>query len=1052
MIYRKAHQYLIAALVLAVTGLFAVADATGNATEANTLDSQNIAGSTDGSTVSKSTAATTIRVTDDVVRTVTKRMGVNLGGPESWGASQYMKNILPNPGFESGEYGMMFHVGPNSTPGRVEQDFWYTEWNNDTYNVGQPVGFWDGAEYEVVFGPSKGHTGTVSKFTHENNRYTWYLTPQAAQINQWDVLIARKEFKQSFGSPNPSSQADVTTTRPGSTGKQSFHAVYPAGAGWAPPFYAAHFDSYWRDGDKSSGKLLKVQGTWKLKFWAKGKNSGDQLRARFFREGEIDFLNHTVLLTNTWQQYEVSANIPDTADKLGPYAEGVYHPLLSLTFSILNQGGEVWIDDCELYKDGQTNPTAFTDTFVNLLKELRPGVLRDWRIQCGVSLDNELSDPFGRKLSGFRPGARAANAYGYSLHEFLEICREIDAEPWYVISPTFSQKDLTNLAAYLGAPVSSGHPYALRRQALGQSEPWTTVFDKIHLEYGNEMWGAASGSDPFFGASALGGVRLGSISHYRFGFITGSPYFDDARFNLIIGGQSAFPGRQGEIEANSSNHDSVAVAPYFGGLDQWPDDASTYYPMFALALNGYNGIVADSQSYLDASGKGTEMSIYEINLHTTHGPSPLDVRNRFVASLGAGLSLPLTMLSYQRDLGINNQCAFTAVGYSFKFGWGTQDYVRLWGMMRDLEATGRKRPTWLGVELANKAILSSMITTSYEGVVPSVPVPAINGLKTTVSLPVLQSFAYKDGDSYGLVLFNLDLVQSHAVTLSLPNEPVGGASVTTLNAADINASNEEALNVTATESFLADFASTYTMSLPAHSMVTLTWNGSDGIVVTPDPVVFDDTNVRGKSGKEISVRNNGKKKSGVTILAIVPVSGDVYDFKLATALSNQPLVSGQEIELIMEFTPTSAGKKSARFDVMCDDSATPCIEIVLTGRALPDSDEDGVEDSLDAFPDNSDEWEDADEDGLGDNFENQIIQQAQNDSDPLNNWITSLADVNAADDFDGDGSSNLTEFLYGGDALDPSKSVPLGGAWFLTMLLAVMGLLMRRTYQYVYVK
>ncbi len=1051
--YRKAHQYLIAALVLAVTTPVGLAEASGDATDPGAVGGQNAVDSTNfGSSTSRSTAATTVRVSDEILQATTKRLGVNVGGPESWGASQYMKNILPNPGFESGEYGVMFHVGPNSTGGRVEQDFWYTEWNNDTYGIGQPTGFWTGAEFEVVFGPSKGHKGTVTGFTHENNRYTWYLFPEVPTLNQWDVIIARKKFAHSFGTPNPSQQADVSTKRPGSTGEQSFHGVFPVGAGWAPPIYAAHFDSYWRDGDTSSGKLLKVSGTWKLKFWAKGKKNGDQIRARFYREGEIDFLNHTILLSNTWQEYEVFANIPDSADKLGPYEDGAYHPILSLTFSILNEGGEVWLDDCQLYKDGQTNPTAFTDTFVNRLKELRPGVLRDWRIQCGASLDNELADPFARKLTGFRPSSRASDTYGYSLHEFLELCKEVGGEPWYVIAPTFSEEDMSNLAAYLAAPVSSGHPYALRRQALGQSEPWTTVFEKIHLEYGNEMWGTASGGDPFFGASALGGVRLGSISHFRFGFITSSPYFDDAKFDLIIGGQSAFPGRQGEIEANSSNHDSVAVAPYFGILDEWPDDAGKYYPMFQLALNGYNGIVSQSQSYLDAAGQGTELSIYEINLHTTHGPAPNDIRNEFVASLGAGLSLPLTMLSYQRELGINNQCAFTAVGYSFKFGYGLNDYVRLWGMMRDLEATGRKRPTWLGVEVANKAIQGSMVTTVHEGETPSVPLPAINGVATASTLPVLHSFAYKDGTNYGLVLFNLDLAQSHDVTLSLPSAPQGGATVTTLTAADIDATNEEALNVSTTESFIADFADAYTMTLPKHSMTTLNWSGTTGISVTPDPIEFDDTTVNGKSRKDLNVKNNGKKKSGVTLLGIVPVSGDVYDFRVSSTLPVLPLVSGQTVELEVEFTPTSSGNKKAVFEVMCDDSEVPCISVELMGRALPDADGDGEPDSTDAFPHNPNETQDVDGDGLGDNFENAIIQHAQNDGNPLNDWIMTLADVNPNDDFDGDGSTNLTEFLYGGDALDPNKSVPLGGAWFLVLLLTVMGALMRRTYQHVYVK
>jgi hypothetical protein len=163
-------------------------------------------------------------------------------------------------------------------------------------------------------------------------------------------------------------------------------------------------------------------------------------------------------------------------------------------------------------------------------------------------------------------------------------------------------------------------------------------------------------------------------------------------------------------------------------------------------------------------------------------------------------------------------------------------------------------------------------------------------------------------------------------------------------------------------------------------------------------------------------------------------------------------MDGQESMVTIEFAPTSPGSKIAVFRLMCDDSIAPCTEIVMTGRGLPDSDGDGIPDSTDAFPHNADEWEDLDGDGMGDNFERRIINSAQSDGDPLNDWIVSLTDVDPNDDFDGDGSSNMREFLYNGDPIDPSKSVPLGSAWFLVLLLSTMVYLMRRTYQHVYVR
>lgn len=80
-----------------------------------------------------------------------------------------------------------------------------------------------------------------------------------------------------------------------------------------------------------------------------------------------------------------------------------------------------------------------------------------------------------------------------------------------------------------------------------------------------------------------------------------------------------------------------------------------------------------------------------------------------------------------------------------------------------------------------------------------------------------------------------------------------------------------------------------------------------------------------------------------------------------------------------------------------------------------DTDGDGHPDSTDAFPTRADEWADADSDGLGDNFEQLII--AHNPSDAIAN----LTDVLPSANYDGDGSTNLQEFI---DGTDPTQAFP----------------------------
>lgn len=83
-----------------------------------------------------------------------------------------------------------------------------------------------------------------------------------------------------------------------------------------------------------------------------------------------------------------------------------------------------------------------------------------------------------------------------------------------------------------------------------------------------------------------------------------------------------------------------------------------------------------------------------------------------------------------------------------------------------------------------------------------------------------------------------------------------------------------------------------------------------------------------------------------------------------------------------------------------------------------DSDGDGIEDALDAFPADPNEWLDTDNDGIGNNAD------ADDDGDGMTDSWEALYGLNPLEndaglDLDGDGFSNLEEFL---DGTDPSSN------------------------------
>lgn len=772
----------------------------------------------------KALSVTYVNVTDTVILPGAKRLGMNLGAREIYGSAQIMKNILPNPGFEAAEYGTLFHTSGDSTGTNFFQEFWDTSWNVDRWGIGQPEGFWDGGTYEVMFGQAKGRTGQIAHFSHSaDNRNVFGLADDGTAPAYLDVVSARKTLEGNAGYPGMElDPVDTTTTRPGSPGTQSFH-LRPQSETWEPS-YALYMDSFWRDSDRTASKMLIVEGPWRLAFWAKGQNNGTQIRFEFRREGEGTFFNETVTLSTEWQRFEFNRLIPVGQDKRRDYTADEYHPLLVFRVFALT-GDDAWMDDIELYRSDQSNPTAFNDTLVGKLKELRPGVLRDWGNQLGSSLDNQLAEPFARKTLGWRPHSQNPSEFSYSLHEFLELCKEVGSEPWYVIPPIWTHDEMVNLSEYLCAPADGAHPYAEYRAALGQVEPWTSVFPTIHLEWGNEMWGSGSGTDPFFGASALGGQRLGTMANERFGIMRDyGPYFDPSKFNFIIGGQVGWPGRQEEIERFSSNHNTVALAPYFGSLStSWGSDSEIFGPLLAKPFyETEQGNMRHSVNYLDDAGQGTRAAIYEINFHTTGGDVPLDIRNDFVTSHAGGVAMPLFMLHYMKELGVRELCAFQALQHSFNRGNG--EHVRIWGCLRDLNYSGRKRPTWLGMELVNKAIRGDMVQTVHTGKKTAWTQPAINSVYSPTTVDHVQSYAFKDASAYGIVLFNLSLTDQQRVRITFPTTVGPVAKQWRLESASPHDDNESSEVVKIQASTVTKLRQHHYVTLQPCSIYVMTWN------------------------------------------------------------------------------------------------------------------------------------------------------------------------------------------------------------------------------------
>jgi len=781
---------------------------------------------------------TVISVTDDILQNNVTRLGINVGGRSRWGDSiTALKNLIPNPGFEAAYMSsniLLRSDRSNSTD--MMQDFWEEPWNNDASGAGQPDGFWNEGEYEFVYGNAKGSTGNITKFyfsedSSNTSRPTFTLDQQVPVPNDHDVMMVRKKFDSNYLLSINSTAAspwsisgdediyfDTNENRENTQGEQSIRL----GTGTRLDLV---MDTYYRDGDITCGKGVIVKGDWNISFWARAEIEGDKIQVRFFRDAvNLIFTSQTITLSTQWRHYSINFSVADGLDEDRNYQQGDTMGALVLRFETQSQGnsGHVWLDDSYLGKRNQTNPTIFSDLVVSHLNDLKPGILRGWYGQLGISLE-EFTDPTaGRSNQGYRIGSRKPSSLSYSVHEFFELARAVNASVWLVIPPTLSATELSELIDYLAGPDST--PYGSKRADLGQIKPWTEVFT-VRLEFGNELWGSGSGADPFGGASLNGGTRLGSIANDRFAIMRQNVYFDPEKIKLTIGGQSAVPERQNQIEQASNNHDQTAIAGYYyGSIPNYSTIEEIFGSLYAMTTE-YRTVGSFGEGIGNIQTGGHEPAIYEINFHTTdlNGP-PEDLRNRIVAGQGGGISLSYAMLSYLKYLGIKDQAAFSSWQYSYRYDWAPSQYVKLWGMLRDLDRTKYKRPTWLSVEMANTAIFGDMVATVHGGEDPTWIQNPINGISSQIEIPFIHSFAFRDGDESSMILYNLHRTDELDIRLDLQENPGASAKRYLLASSDIYDDNEgRNENVTIVESDLNDFTFNYSLVLPPHSITVLTW-------------------------------------------------------------------------------------------------------------------------------------------------------------------------------------------------------------------------------------
>jgi hypothetical protein len=753
------------------------------------------------------TTATNIQVTSAAQQSSVKRLGINLGDQTYWDSGQLMKNLVfRNPGFEAEKYRSIMICNTVTANTCTDDNQWSP----------QATGFWTGATYSLLSGKSVGASGTIVSST--KNPTSCSGCGQIMQFDQnvnpvvGDYFVVTQSFPGSGDagwwdniSGGGTISTETTDLSPNTPGKQAVLISATA------PGQSATLTQYF---DNEAGlSFIQLNGAFEVTFRAKGAGGNNKLSvsvARLMPSGAVTYLNQSLTLTNAWQDYTLIFTANETGSASGT---------VQLVFGA--KGSSVELDDVSLNQTNSSasNPTVFRDEVVNTLKELNPGTIRMMAAGAALGSDipNQLQAPFARYREGYSTGSTNQAVIAYGIHEFLQLCQTVGADPWITIPTATTTTEMTDFIQYLTGAGSD--QWSALRIARGQSQPWTTVFNKIHIEFGNETWNGS------FRGESMNYNAYPQLANKIFGAARQTAGYKASSFDLVLDGFVSSPGYNGVLLKTSTQHDSIDIAPYLLVNANNEAQATLFGALFAEPelFESASGVVGQDMAQAVTAPTPTYMNVYETNLGMMGGTITQAQLNSLTPSVGAGLAHTDHMLQMMR-VGVRYQNAFSLPQFDFKRNDGS--LVRMWGSVVDMGTTNRRRPQFLTEALANSVIGGVMLQTVHTGANPTWNQPLSSDNVVLNGAHYLQSFAFLNGNAASAVIFNLNQTASLPVTFSGANAPSGSVQMSQITSANITDSNETADTVQTTTQTLSGFSPATGISLPPFSMTVLSWSAS----------------------------------------------------------------------------------------------------------------------------------------------------------------------------------------------------------------------------------
>ena len=768
------------------------------------------------------------------------RIGVNMGNQGQFGESDFMQNMLDDPGFELGQECWVFTVGTSHSSSA------FTTTNDN----GEATNFWNGAQASVRAGASAGGTFTISGFT-SGGTFACTSCPTLAEGDE--VAVCKTAGTVGFDSGDlggwriNGGGLSVSTAQK-YEGQSSLAADVSEGVSRAASFT---FDTASYTGgvcsnnniitctvanqtaDCGSGNTCltppysgpwhPVVGPFEIALYALGANTSTgtpKVTVSLARNGGVN-VSHTFTLINDgkWHKYIYTFTGTDTAVSA--------HNQMIFSLSATNVGAEtgatIYIDDAYLGR-AEASATGFRDEVVQTLHTLNAGSLRYMIPYTLDQNDTYFEGPPGctpgATVAGgcdFLKGAATTNTAGgvgatwyYASKDIYSLANAINAVPWFSIPNTFSDSDLQQFIVNACA-------------AFG-----TYNFPSIWIEQSNEDWNGA-GPGAKFGGTADG--QFGKLAGRNFNVMarqaTSSCGSYASRFHYVIGNQTCNNGvlskalsgavtagypipntsQYGSDDATYNNGDKSAtgsVPNFSGSLTSQAAQYAGYYQMNppSYLFGGSANCLAVDKALL---GSKNTMTSYESGEGGLSGPG--SVEQSYLSQAGYPSAMWMAedwLLGTQALMPIIEVFTFSQT----EFGFGV--FGPLWGITHDLDSDfgpsfPHIRPDGLGM-----AVLNSAMAGGYYPV-------------NTSAISNVYANAFENNGRWSVALTNGN---DNNVQLTLQFPPTGtlpssGQTVLYTNGITDNNENSNSVRIGPLPGGMSVTGNSLTLTLPPFSVVAL---------------------------------------------------------------------------------------------------------------------------------------------------------------------------------------------------------------------------------------